>query len=192
MLCGMARWEPGAAARLREAALRLFAEQGFDATTATEIATTAGLNERTFFRHFGDKREVLFHGQEAYLATFLEGIESAPDGAGLPDLVAAALRSASVGFPDSRRADSRRRQAIIAATPALQERDRHKTAVLAERLAAALRGRGVAEPAATLAGESAATVFAVSFAQWLAAGERRPLADIADDTWATMLTLGST
>ena len=56
----MVRWEPGSAERLQKAALELFATRGFEQTTATEIAQSVGLTERTFFRHFSDKREVLF------------------------------------------------------------------------------------------------------------------------------------
>jgi len=55
----MARWEPNATDRLCVAALKLFEERGFEQTTVAEIAARAGLTERTFFRHFTDKREVL-------------------------------------------------------------------------------------------------------------------------------------
>ena len=51
--------------------------------------------------------------------------------------------------------------------PELRERERHKMAELAQLLAEALRGRGVTEPAATLAGESGATVFGIAFAAWI-------------------------
>ncbi|MFC7108595.1 TetR/AcrR family transcriptional regulator [Nonomuraea rubra] len=74
----MTRWEPGAAERLQEAALELFATRGFEQTTATEIAQSVGLTERTFFRHFSDKREVLFHGQHLLTQAFLAGVENAP------------------------------------------------------------------------------------------------------------------
>ena len=61
----MARWEPNASERLVRAAVDLFTEQGYDATTVTQIADRAGgLTKTTFFRHFPDKREVLFAGQE--------------------------------------------------------------------------------------------------------------------------------
>src|SRR5436305_429516 len=80
-LDGMARWEPGAAERLQKAALELFATRGFEQTTATEIAQSVGLTERTFFRHFSDKREVLFYGQHLFVRTFLAGVDAAPQGA---------------------------------------------------------------------------------------------------------------
>ena len=61
----MGRWEPDARGRLVKAAMELYGERGFEQTTVAEIAERAGLTERTFFRHFADKREVLFAGAGA-------------------------------------------------------------------------------------------------------------------------------
>jgi AcrR family transcriptional regulator len=174
----MARWEPGAPERLAQAALELFATRGFERTTATEIALAVGLTERTFFRHFNDKREVLFHGQQLLVQAFLDGVAAAPEDASPIEVVAAALRSAATFFPDERRAFSRTRQSVIDENPALRERERHKLATIATTLADALRARGVADLEATLAAESAMTVFGVAFAQWIREGEDRSLADI--------------
>jgi AcrR family transcriptional regulator len=174
----MARWEPGAPERLAQAALELFATRGFERTTATEIALAVGLTERTFFRHFNDKREVLFHGQQLLVQAFLDGVAAAPEDASPIEVVAAALRSAATFFPDERRASSRTRQSVIDENPALRERERHKLATIATTLADALRARGVADLEATLAAESAMTVFGVAFAQWIREGEDRSLADI--------------
>jgi AcrR family transcriptional regulator len=185
----MARWEPGASERLQQAALELFATRGYEQTTATEIAQSVGLTERTFFRHFSDKREVLFHGQEAFIQAFLAGVDAAPPDASPIDIVARALQSAASFFPDERRAHSRQRQAVIEQNPALRERESHKLASLATTVAEALRARGVGELAATLAAESGATVFGIAFAQWLREGERRSLADITADVLDELLTL---
>ena len=174
----MVRWQPGTSGRLQSAALELFASNGYEQTTAAEIAQSVGLTERTFFRHFSDKREVLFHGQELLVEAFLAGMAAAPGDATPMELVAAALESAAELFPDERRDHSRLRQTVIEQNPALQERERHKMSVLAAALGDALRGRGVTEPAATLAAESAATVFGVSFTQWIGAGEERSLTEI--------------
>src|SRR4051794_30602202 len=141
----MARWEPGTAERLQKAALELFATRGYEQTTATEIAQSVGLTERTFFRHFSDKREVLFYGQDVFVQAFLAGIDTAPPGAPPIEIVACALRSAASLFPDERRLHSRRRQSVIEQSPALQERERHKLASLATNVAGALRARGVSE-----------------------------------------------
>ena len=177
----MVRWEPGARERLQAAALELFATRGFEQTTAAEIAQAVGLTERTFFRNFSDKREVLFHGQEQFLKAFVDGVDKAPAEASALELIASALHSAATFFPDERRPYSRLRQTVIEQNPALQERELHKLAGLAATVAASLRARGIAEPTATLAAQSAATVFGVAFAQWIGEGETRSLPDITAD-----------
>jgi AcrR family transcriptional regulator len=186
----MARWEPGTAERLQKAALELFATRGYEQTTAAEIAQSVGLTERTFFRHFSDKREVLFQGQELLVQAFLDGIAAARADASPLEVVASALRSAVTFFPDERRAHSRTRQSVIDRNPALQERERHKLTTLASTVAEALRARGVDEPAATLAAESGATVFGIAFTRWLR--EDRSLADLAAEVLDELLTLAAT
>ncbi|GAA1254555.1 TetR family transcriptional regulator [Pseudonocardia aurantiaca] len=185
----MVRWEPGAAERLQKAALELFATRGFEQTTATEIAQSVGLTERTFFRHFSDKREVLFYGQHLLVQAFLAGVDTAPPGASPIEIVASALRSGASFFPDERRPYSRTRQSVIDQNPALKERERHKLAGLATTLADALRARGVDELAATLAAQAGVTVFGIAFAQWIREDEQRSLADIAAEVLRELLTL---
>lgn len=185
----MARWASGTPERLQQAALELFATRGFEQTTAAEIAQAVGLTERTFFRHFSDKREVLFHGQDVFARAFLDGLSAAPPDASPVGIVAAALRSAGSLFPDDRRPYSRLRQSVIDQNPALQERELLKLAHLATTLAAALRDRGVDEPAATLAAQSGVSVFGVAFTQWIGEGEERTLVEIADDVLGDLLTL---
>jgi AcrR family transcriptional regulator len=163
----MARWQPGTRERLQVAALELFGTRGFEQTTAAEIAAAVGLTERTFFRHFADKREVLFDGQNLLVEAFVAGVGKAQAEATPLELVAAALRGAATFFPDERRPWSRARQAVIEANPPLHERERSKMAVLGGVLATALRERGLPDPAATLAAESAVTVFGTAFALWL-------------------------
>jgi AcrR family transcriptional regulator len=185
----MARWAPGAPERLQEAALELFASRGYERTTATEIAQSVGLTERTFFRHFTDKREVLFHGQHQLVEAFLDGVAAAPPDASPIEIVAAALRSAAAFFPDERRPHSRTRQSVIDQNPALQERELHKLAGLATTLADALQARGVGELTARLAAESGMTVFGVAFGQWIREGEERALADIETAVLRELLTV---
>jgi AcrR family transcriptional regulator len=185
----MARWEPGTAERLQKAALELFATRGFEQTTATEIAQCVGLTERTFFRHFADKREVLFHGQQLLTEAFLTGMDTAPAGASPIETVSCAVRSAVAFFPDEHRSHSRTRQSVIERNPALQERELHKLAGLATTLADALRARGVGDIPAALAAQSGVTVFAVAFAQWIRADEQRSLADITAHVLREFLSL---
>ena len=185
----MARWKPGAPERLQEAALDLFAARGYEQTTATDIAQAVGLTERTFFRHFSDKREVLFHGQDRFVEMFLRGVEAAPPDASPVEVVAATLRSAAEFFPDERRSSARTRQSVIDRNPALQERELHKLAGLATTIAGALRARGTEDLAAALAGQLATSVFLVAFGRWLRDGEQRSLADLCDDTLHALLAL---
>src|SRR5215469_10186938 len=88
----MGRWEPNARGRLAQAALTLYAEQGFEQTTAAEIARFAGLTERTFFRHFADKREVLFYGADSLRDLLVRAVADVPSSAGPMDAVGAALQ----------------------------------------------------------------------------------------------------
>ncbi|HVC22158.1 MAG TPA: TetR/AcrR family transcriptional regulator [Candidatus Dormibacteraeota bacterium] len=183
----MTRWEPGARERLQAAALELFATSGFEQTTAAEIAQSVGLTERTFFRLFSDKREVLFYGQDLFLQAFLDGVAGAPGGASPLEIVASALQGVAAFFPAERRSYARTRQAVIDRNSALQERERHKVAGLANTIAEALHARGVEEPAATLAAASGTTVFGIAFAQWIREGEERSLADIEAGVFRELL-----
>src|SRR5215472_8796232 len=123
----MSRWQPNARGRLEQAALELYCERGFDQTTVTEIAERAGLTERTFFRYFADKREVLFWGQDRLRELYVRTIEAAPKSASPIDMVAAALEAAVPVF-NERRELARQRQAVVAANPGLQERELIKAA----------------------------------------------------------------
>jgi AcrR family transcriptional regulator len=162
---GMSRWEPNARERLARAALELYRERGFDQTTAAEIAERAGLTERTFFRYFADKREVLFSGQDRLREIYVTTIAAAPESATPMEMVAAALQAVTPVF-DERREFGRQRQAVIASHPELQERELLKRAALATAIAEALRQRGVAEPAASLAAESGVIVFKTAYTSW--------------------------
>ena len=174
----MARWESGSRERLQRTALELFTSRGFEQTTAADIAAAAGLTERTFFRHFSDKREVLFAGHGVFEQVFVDGAAAvAPDAAPL-EVIGAALQASASFFPDERRDYSRRRDRVLAADAGLRERELLKMATLATLLGDTLRGRGVAEPTATLAAELGVTVFRVGFAQWIADGERRSIGPI--------------
>lgn len=177
----MARWQPGTRERLQAVALQLFASEGYDGTTVARIAADADVTERTFFRHFADKREVLFAGQDDFLGMFLDPIRGASDDTAPFDLVGRALDAAAGFFPEDRRSWSRARQEIIDANAALGERELGKLATLKTRLGEAMRERGVPEPAATMAAETTVTVFHLSFAQWIAPGEERPFAAIVHE-----------
>jgi AcrR family transcriptional regulator len=162
----MGRWEPNARGRLEQAALELFIERGFEQTTVTEIARRAGLTQRTFFRHFADKREVLFWGQGALQELFVSTITGAPDSAAPLDAVAAALEAAGAVLQE-RHESARQRQAIINANAELRERELIKLAALASAIAGALRERGVSDPTASLTAEAGIAVFKIAFERWV-------------------------
>jgi AcrR family transcriptional regulator len=187
----MARWQAGARERLQAAALERFAEQGFDGTTVAEIAATAGLTERTFFRYFADKREVLFQGQNDFERRFISAIEEAEDGADPMSTVGAALNRAAGFFQEERRSWSRARHAVIEADPGLRERELLKMSLLAVAMAGALRDRGVDATVATLAAESGVAVFRVAFAKWVSDDEARPFPDLLTATFAELRGLVS-
>ncbi len=170
----MSRWQPDSRGRLEQAALALYGERGFENTTVAEIAERAGLTERTFFRHFADKREVLFGGARMLQELLVSAVASAPDSATPIDAVLAALESAGALLQE-RRDYARQRQAIIAANVELQERELIKLATLAAALAEALRARGVREPAASLTAEAGIAVFRVGFERWVEESNRQEL-----------------
>ncbi|MFP2896819.1 TetR/AcrR family transcriptional regulator [Corallococcus sp. 4LFB] len=162
----MGRWEPNARDRLAQAAMTLFQEHGYDRTTVEEIAARAGLTERTFFRYFTDKKEVLFGGSDALHERIVTTIAEAPPGTAPLDAVATALEAMAPFFKD-RRDPARARQALLAAHAELRERELIKLASLASAAAETLRKRGVTEPTASLAAEAGIAVFKVAFERWL-------------------------
>jgi AcrR family transcriptional regulator len=186
----MTRWEPNARGRLEQAALELYRERGFDQTTVAEIAERAGLTERTFFRYFADKREVLFWGQDMLREIYVSTIADAPDSATPIDAVAAALLAAAPVFRD-RHDLARQRQAVIAANPGLQDREQLKRASLASAMADALRERGVADPAASLAAEAGVIAFKTAFARWVSEPSQQDLARLIQESLDQLRALTS-
>jgi AcrR family transcriptional regulator len=169
---------------LLEAALDLFVERGFDATTVGDVAARAGLTERTFYRHFADKREVLFAGQGHLEEVVRATIESAPPASGWLSTGEDALLALEDFFSAERRAYSRRRQSAIDADDELREREQLKMAALAEVATAAFETRGTSSAVARLAGETTVALFKVAFIAWVAPGEERPFADLVRDAVA--------
>ena len=152
--------------RLQQAALELFAERGYEATTTAEIAARAGVTERTFFRHFPDKREALFDGEDGFRAALSDGVLAAPEAL---DPMGALLWAfgAVERVLEENRSFSEPRAVVIAQTPALQERVLTKTAGLIDALSGALRRRGVEEGVATLAAQVGMAVFGHAARAWM-------------------------
>jgi AcrR family transcriptional regulator len=151
--------------RLKEAALELYLERGYDKTTAGDIAARAGVTERTFFRHFADKREVFFDGQAQLLELLTEAVAAVPaDTKPLPVLRAAFHQA--VPLIERNRPVTERRHPVIMATPALQERALAKSAALVAALTDALRARGVADQLAALCAQVGMDTYAIAIRRW--------------------------
>lgn len=174
----MTRWQPGTEERLQEAALDLYATKGFEATTVSEIAQSVGLTERTFFRYFADKREVLFGRSNALNEIFAAGVHSAGPEVPPMEVVTAAITGAADFFTEDRREHSIRRQSVIVSHPELRERELQKMGSLAVTLAEALRARGVPETTAALAADSGITVFRIAFEQWVSESDGQTLVEL--------------
>ena len=188
----MARWEPNARERLERAALELFAEQGYDATSVAQIAERAGLTKSSFFRHFADKREVLSAGQDILAGLFRDGVGAASPSATPLECVAAALQSAAVVFTPQRHEILPLRRAVIAANSELQERELLKRARLTAAMEEALRDRGTEETPARLAAEIGVLAFDIAFTRWADRGNVDSFGEIADAALAELLASATT
>lgn len=170
--------------------MELFTENGFEATTVAGIAARAGVTERTFFRHFADKREVLFAGEDRLTTVFVSAIADVPADASLTDLLLATLDVGGELLQEVRGRDfARARNAIITANERLRERELLKLAKLSHAVAAALVARGVAEVPARLAGDLVVSVFSVAFAQWIADGQTRGMVELQRECLAAVSDL---
>ncbi|MEV0613742.1 helix-turn-helix domain-containing protein [Nonomuraea sp. NPDC050404] len=182
----MGRWEPNARERLERAALELFLQRGYESTTAAEIAERAGLAKSTFFRHFADKREVLFHGQGALNTTFADAVIGAPDSATPIEAIGAVLDAAATIFGPERHELARARQDVIDGHDDLRERELLKLAALTGAITDALRARGVPDPTATIAAEFGLLAFRNAFVRWADPANEREFGAIAHQELDTL------
>jgi AcrR family transcriptional regulator len=184
----VARWQPNPSERLVLAALDLFEERGYEKTTVIEIAERAGLTKSTFFRHFADKREVLFGG-DTMAGLLAEGIETAPAGATALESVAHAFDAIGTeAFTPERREFSARRRAVISAHPELQEREALKGLALTASMTAALERRGTPALIACLAAQLSALALKLAYERWSDPGSGSDFADIARRTLSELQT----
>lgn len=160
---------PRDAAKVRKslqwAALELFRERGYEETTASEIAAKAGVTERTFFRHFPDKREVLFDGDAAFSETLAAAIRNVPDHLSPWDALFVAFNGVKHIFVENR-LFTEPRQRVIADNPALQERAAAKSRLLTASVASALAKRGLTAPQANLAAQMGMAILSHGVAAW--------------------------
>ena len=177
----MSRWTPGSRARLQEAALDLFRERGYSATTTAAIAERAGVTDRTFYRHFKDKSEILF-GDEDRIAQLLAGTVTA-SGSPVPVALREALRALAADF-EPRRATMARRAAVVEAIPDLAERELWKLLTLSQALADAIASRGADEFAARVQAEAALALFRTAFQEWTHRDDPPSLDSLIDGAYA--------
>jgi AcrR family transcriptional regulator len=181
----MGRWEPNARGRLGRAAMELYLERGFDQTTVAEIAERAGLTKRTFFRHYADKRDVLFAGTGQLREVVVRAITEAPAALSPVAAVTRGLEAAAELIQE-RPEDVRLRQTVIDAHLELQERELVKLAALAGDIATALRGREVDTWRARLIAETGMAAFRVAFARWIEDGAPGPLTQAVRESTAEL------
>ena len=165
MMVAMPRWDPCAEDRLREAALELFLEHGYENVTVAEITERAGLTRRSFSRYFTDKRDVLFAGSEQLPVALADSVRHAEETLSPFEAVLTALVDVAGGLADQAPLAAQRR-AVVRASPELQERGRTKFAAATQAVADALRDRGTAESQATLLAEVGVALFRTAFERW--------------------------
>ena len=187
----MTRWEPDARGRLESSALDLFLERGFERTTVQEIATRTGLTERTFFRHFSDKREVLFYAAQDFHNQVVTEVSKAPEGEPPLGAVLNGFRAASHDF-QARKASIERRQRIIDLNSELEERELIKMSNLTSAVAQTLRDRGVDEMASRVASEAGLLIFRTAFDEWLKTDDSQKLEDLIGRATSALVQMSST
>ncbi len=178
----MSRWEPNARDRLERAAVELFIEQGFAETTVPQITARAGLTTRTFFRHFADKREVLFARDEELPAVVAQIAADAPASLSPMMLIAHALETVAATRLEGQLAYLRTRRAVIQADEGLRERELRKLSALSDAISRGFRTRGLDEMTSMLAAQLAVTVFSVTISRWLDQDGEQPLSELVHDT----------
>jgi len=186
----MSRWSPDARGRLEQAAYDLFLERGYEQTTVADIAERAGLTERTFFRHYADKREVLFGGADALKDELVRALADVPPAVPTIEAVRAAVE-AIAHLMRGRRALARERQRIVTAHADLQERGLIKRATLTTALARGLEQRGVPASEASLAADLGMAIFHVGFERWLDDPAEREFVELVRDGFEQLKALAS-
>jgi AcrR family transcriptional regulator len=182
----VSRWAPDARERLETAALDLFVENGYGETTVAQIADRAGLNRATFFRHFADKREVLFGGEDRLAGLFADAIRAASPEATLTECLLAAFAAAGAAMTPQQRARAAQRVLVVAANTEVQERGLLKHARIAGSIGAALRARGADELTARLGAEVGMLAFTIGIERWMESDEDEPFPLHAAAAWSDL------
>lgn len=185
----MSRWPPGARQRLETAALELFTLQGFADTTVPQITARAGLTTRTFFRHFPDKRELLFGAEDELPAMVAAVMAQAPAALSPMALIAWGLDVVARTRFDGQREHVSMRRAVIRTDEGLRERELRKLDELSTAISGAFRSRGLDQLTSALAGQSAVIVLDTAVDRWLDQDGENPLTAILHTTLAALRSM---
>ncbi|MER7176793.1 TetR/AcrR family transcriptional regulator [Streptomyces mesophilus] len=182
----MPRWIPRAKERLRDSAVELFLERGYERVTVADITERAGLTRRTFSRYFADKRDVLFAGSELLASAVGDAVAGADPGLSAWEATVTALREIGDQLAEELVPTAANRRVVIRSSEELQERERTKFALIATHVADALRARGTPSPLAEVLAETGVSAFRAAFDQWLDAPEERSLSTVFDGITAEL------
>lgn len=185
----MSRWSPEARNRLQAAALELFAERGYTETTVAAVAERAGLTERTFFRYFTDKKEVLF--AEDPLGALVVAAITASAGPSALDLAVDGFRAAAA-YLQADAPQVRRRAAVIAVTPELQEREMLKMSRWTAMVTETLQADQVEPRAARIAAEVSTALFRIAYDMWIDGSEVMGLVTLLDELLGVLQSVSET
>ncbi|MGN2638405.1 TetR/AcrR family transcriptional regulator [Nocardia takedensis] len=186
----MSRWDADPRGRLQRAALDLFGEHGYEQTTVADIARRAGVTPRTFFRHFSDKREVLFEGEATLHELLVLAVAGAINPVSPLDGFTAALKPATAMFYANRPIEQvLRRHAVIAANEELLERELVKLSRLAASLAEAFVRHGIPRPTAELVAEAGVLILKIAVRRWVDEADTRDLDHHIDRVTAELAAL---
>ena len=184
----MPRWEHGSEERMKQAAMELFEEQGFEDTSAVQIAERARVTTRTFFRYFPDKEEVLFADADALNEALVQELLQIPDLSKPLEAVTGTL----AGYDWARlgsRETLRRRSRMIASDPRLLERDLIKQHQMAGGFGWALCERGIDPDIAELAASTGSQIFRMAYRKWLESSDDADLTTVTDSVMSLLAAI---
>jgi AcrR family transcriptional regulator len=176
----MGRWQPGAVDRITEAAIQLFRDNGFESTTAAEIAERAGVTRRTFFRYFADKRDVLFSEHDKLGDVVASVVAAAPPQSSASSVLSTGFHRLADDVFAGRRERVRVLHRIIVSDDSLREREQHKNAIIADAGERAFLARGFDPASARLAAGLGVLVLSLAIERWIE-DDDSDLGAIADD-----------
>jgi AcrR family transcriptional regulator len=170
--------------QLQATATRLFAEQGYDATTVEQIARAAGVSHMTFFRHFPTKDAVIL--DDGFDPAIAAAVAAAPDSLSPVNRVCAGMRAAlsDVELPEQEQV--RQRVRIAAQHPALRMGMHANTEATREAVVRVLLEDGTDEFAARVAAAAVLAALTVALQEWCLSDEEVSMSTYLDAALAVV------